>query len=82
MTIAWDVAGLPFTLSPSSDKAWTIDKATAMVTVTARAAAHGDIFIDPGSDNQLGSESMLNAATLLGVPPTTATGASCASSSN
>jgi hypothetical protein len=50
--------------------------------VTARAAAHSDIFIDPGSDNQLGSESMLNAATLLGVPPTTATGASCASSSN
>jgi|GEM_PF-6646538 hypothetical protein len=80
MTIAWDVPGLPFTLSPSSDEAWTIDKATA--TVTARAAAHSDIFIDPGSDNQLGSESMLNAATLLGVPPTTATGASCASSSN
>jgi len=26
MTIAWDVPGLPFTLSPSSDEAWTIDK--------------------------------------------------------
>jgi regulation of enolase protein 1 (concanavalin A-like superfamily) len=67
MTIAWDVPGLPFTLSPSSDEAWTVEKATAIVT--ARAAAHSDIFIDPGSDNQLNAESMLNAATLLGVPP-------------
>ena len=67
MTIAWEVPGLPFTLSPSSGEVWTIDEATA--TVTARADAHSDIFIDPGADTQLNAESMLNAATLLGVPP-------------
>ena len=67
MTIAWSVPGLPFTLSPSSEAAWTI--AAAPATVTASAAPHSDIFIDPGADNQLNAESMLNAATLLGRPP-------------
>jgi regulation of enolase protein 1 (concanavalin A-like superfamily) len=37
--------------------------------VTASAAPHSDIFIDPGADTLLNAESMLNAATLLGVPP-------------
>ena len=67
MTIALNVPGLPFTLSPSSEAAWTIVEAPA--TVTATAAPHSDIFIDPGSDTQLNAESMLNAATLLGDPP-------------
>jgi len=67
MTIAWNVPGLPFMLSPSSESAWTIAEAPAMVT--ASAAPHSDIFIDPGADTQLNAESMLNAATLLGVPP-------------
>jgi hypothetical protein len=67
MTIAWNVPGLPFTLSPSPESAWTIAEAPA--TVTASAAPHSDIFIDPGADTQLNAESMLNAATLLGVPP-------------
>ncbi len=67
MTTAWNVPGLPFTLSPSSGAAWGVDEATA--TVTATAAPHSDIFIDPGADSQLNAETMLNAATLLGVPP-------------
>ena len=67
MTIAWNVPGLPFTLLPSSESAWTI--AGAPAKVTASAAPHSDIFIDPGADTQLNAESMLNAATLLGVPP-------------
>jgi uncharacterized protein len=67
MTTAWNVPGLPFTLSPSSEQAWTIAEAPA--TVTASAAPHSDIFIDPGTDTQLSAESMLNATTLLGVPP-------------
>jgi regulation of enolase protein 1 (concanavalin A-like superfamily) len=67
MTIAWDVPGLPFPLSPSAADAWTVDPAGA--TVVARAAAHSDIFIDPGAGTQLNAESMLNAVTLLGVPP-------------
>jgi len=67
MTIARNVLGLPFSLSPSPGEAWTTDETTA--TVTAAAVAHSDIFIDPGADSQLNAESMLNAATLLGVPP-------------
>jgi uncharacterized protein len=67
MPITHNVPGLPFPVSPSYGGAWTIDEATA--TVTAAAAAHSDIFIDPGADSQLNAESMLNAATLLGVPP-------------
>ncbi|MGO9582664.1 MAG: DUF1349 domain-containing protein [Acidimicrobiales bacterium] len=67
MTMAWNVPGLPFTLSPSPESAWTIAEAPA--TVTASAAPHSDIFIDPGADTQLNAESMLNGATLLGVPP-------------
>ena len=67
MTIAWNVPGLPFTLSPSSEGAWTIAEAPA--TVTASAAPHSDIFIDPGAGTHLNAESMLNAATLLGGPP-------------
>ncbi|GAQ51918.1 DUF1349 domain-containing protein [Streptomyces acidiscabies] len=65
MTAPWTVPGLPFPLTPSSDKAWAVDGDT----VTATAAAHSDIFIDPGTDSQLNAESMLNAATLLGPPP-------------
>ncbi|MET7572911.1 DUF1349 domain-containing protein [Streptomyces sp. NPDC005492] len=67
MAITRNVPGLPFTLSPSPGEAWTVDEATD--TVTATAAPHSDIFIDPGADSQLNAESMLNAATLLGVPP-------------
>jgi uncharacterized protein len=67
MTIGLNVPALPFTLSPSPGDLWTVDEATA--TVTATAAAHSDIFIDPGTAHQLNAESMLNAATLLGVPP-------------
>ncbi len=67
MTTASTVPGLPFTLSPSSEQAWTIAEAPA--TVTATAAPHSDLFIEPGADSQLNAESMLNASTLLGVPP-------------
>ena len=65
MTTAWSVPGLPFQLSPSTAAAWSIAEAT----VTARADPHSDIFIDPGSGTQLNAGPMLNAVTLLGVPP-------------
>ena len=64
---AHDLPGLPFALTPSAEDTWTVDPATGRVT--AAAAAHSDIFIDPGSGATLDAESMLNAATLLGVPP-------------
>ena len=67
MTMACNVPGLPFTLSPSSDVGWSIDEATG--TVTGTAAAQSDLFIDPAADCGLNAESTLNAATLLGVPP-------------
>ncbi|MFI9638781.1 DUF1349 domain-containing protein [Micromonospora sp. NPDC051925] len=67
MTITWNVPGLPFALSPSPKGAWTVAEATG--TVTASAAPRSDIFIDPGASAPLNAESMLNAATLLGLPP-------------
>ena len=52
MTIACNVPGLPFTLSPSPEVAWAIDEATA--TVTAAAAARTDMFIDPAEVVEVG----------------------------
>jgi regulation of enolase protein 1 (concanavalin A-like superfamily) len=59
--------GVPFPLAPSPGAPWRIDEPAAAVTVSA--APHSDIFVDPGGDGTLNAESMLNAATLLGVPP-------------
>jgi regulation of enolase protein 1 (concanavalin A-like superfamily) len=67
MATAWNVTGLPFSLVPSSEAAWTIAEKPAMVR--ALAPPHSDLFIDPGADTQLDAESTLNAATLLAVPP-------------
>jgi uncharacterized protein len=67
MTSAWQLPDLPFTLSPSPEAAWKISETP--ITVTAWALPHSDVFIDPGGGTQLNAESMLNAATLLGVPP-------------
>jgi regulation of enolase protein 1 (concanavalin A-like superfamily) len=67
MTTAREVPGLPFALTPSSEEAWSIDEAAASVTV--RAAPHSDLFVDPGGGSQLNAESLLNAETLVGVPP-------------
>lgn len=37
-------------------------------TIAVTADPHSDIFIDPGAGSQLNAESLLSAATLLGVP--------------
>jgi regulation of enolase protein 1 (concanavalin A-like superfamily) len=60
--------GVPFPLTPSSVEAWTVDGPAGTITVTVDP--HSDIFIDPSAGSTLNAESMLNAATLLGVPPT------------
>lgn len=60
------VPGVPFPLAPSPAGAWQLDKTGAL---TAAAAPHTDIFIDPGGATTPNAESMLNAATLLGIPP-------------
>jgi uncharacterized protein len=73
-----EVPGVPFLLAPSPSGSWRVDESAGTVTVAAQA--HTDIFIDPGDDSAnggpgggtgmaLNAESMLNAATLLGVPP-------------
>jgi regulation of enolase protein 1 (concanavalin A-like superfamily) len=59
--------GVPFPLLPSPGEHWRPDPVSG--AVTASAAPHTDIFIDPGAATTLNAESMLNAATLLGVPP-------------
>jgi uncharacterized protein len=62
-----NVNGIPFPLEPSPGGAWQFADETGAVTATA--APRTDIFIDPGGRSTLDAESMLNAATLLGVPP-------------
>jgi regulation of enolase protein 1 (concanavalin A-like superfamily) len=67
MDFQLDQLGIPFTVSPSAGSDWRVDASAGALTVTA--AAHSDIFIDPGEGEQLNAESLLNAATLLGVAP-------------
>jgi uncharacterized protein len=62
-----NVPGIPFGLSPSPAGAWQLGERAGAVIATA--APRSDIFIDPGGPVTLDAESMLNAATLLGVPP-------------
>jgi uncharacterized protein len=58
---------IPFDLRASPGSTWKLDAETGAVTV--KATPHSDIFIDPGAGTRLNAESLLNAATLLGVPP-------------
>src|SRR5262245_7469580 len=67
MSTTINVPGVPFSLT-SSAGSWNVEGATASVSVTA--PPHSDIFIDPRSDGQLDAASQLNAATLMGTPPT------------
>lgn len=62
-----NVNGIPFPLAPSAADTWTFDETAG--TVAAIAPPRTDIFIDPGGASTLDADSMLNAATLLGVPP-------------
>ena len=61
------VPSLPFALTAGGDASWELDAARGRLSTVA--TAHSDIFIDPGAGAQLNAESLLNAATLLGVPP-------------
>jgi uncharacterized protein len=62
-----NIAGVPFPLSASPAGAWEFDQQSSRLVGTA--APGTDIFIDPGGATTLDAESMLNAATLFGVPP-------------
>src|SRR5262245_8226477 len=61
-----NVPGVPFPLTPSAGSSWNIERESISIT----AAPHSDIFIDPRSGSQLDAAPQLDAATLLGSPPT------------
>jgi len=61
------VPDIRFPLSPSLAGAWQFDQQVS--AVIAKAAARTDFFVDPGGSGALEAEPVLNAPTLLGVPP-------------
>jgi uncharacterized protein len=62
-----DVPALPFPMIPSDPEVWSRDDRTG--AVLAAAPAHTDFYLNPGGADAADAESMLNAPTLLGVPP-------------
>lgn len=58
---------LPFRLTASSPGVWRRDEQLGGVIATA--AAHTDLYLNPGGPDSTDAASMLNAATLLGMPP-------------
>lgn len=62
------VPDLPFPVTASHPDVWRRDEQTGAVTATA--PAHTDFYINPGGEDSADAETMLDAATLLGLPPT------------
>ena len=62
-----DVPELPFPVVPSHPGVWRRDE--PLGAVVADAPAHTDLYVNPGGADATDAESLLNAATLLGVPP-------------
>jgi uncharacterized protein len=67
MTDVLTLPQLPFPVSVSHPGVWRLDGAAD--AVEAAAPAHTDFYINPGGADSADAETMLNAATLLGVPP-------------
>ena len=67
MTDAMTLPELPFTLTASHRGVWRRDEASP--ALVARAPGHTDFYVNPGGDGAGDAASLLNAATLLGVPP-------------
>jgi uncharacterized protein len=61
-----EVPELPFPLTASHPGVWGRDDDGALL---ANAPAHTDLYVNPGGAESADAESMLNAATLLGLPP-------------
>jgi regulation of enolase protein 1 (concanavalin A-like superfamily) len=62
------VPELPFPVAASQRGVWRRDEQAG--AVVAQAPAHTDLYVDPGGAGSSDAESLLNAATLLGAPPT------------
>jgi regulation of enolase protein 1 (concanavalin A-like superfamily) len=60
------VPELPFQVTPSQPGVWRRDEQAG--AVIADAPAHTDLYINPGGEESGDAESMLTAATLLGLP--------------
>ena len=58
---------VPFALTASQPGVWRRDEASG--AVVAAAPARTDLYVNPGGAGSDDAESLLNAATLLGVPP-------------
>jgi hypothetical protein len=67
MTTTLLIAALPFPVVASRPGVWRHDEMTG--AVVAHGPAHTDFYINPGGDDAGDAESLLNAATLLGTPP-------------
>ena len=65
---ALPVPELPFPVAPSQFGVWRRDEPAG--AVVADAPARTDLYINPGGGDSDDAESLLNAATLLGTPPT------------
>jgi uncharacterized protein len=63
----FELPGLPFRLTASPPDVWRRDEQIGGVVATA--SAHTDLYVNPGGPDSTDAASMLNAATLLGVPP-------------
>lgn len=62
----FDVPALPFPVTASHPGVW---QPAADGAVRAGAPAHTDLYVNPGGGEAADAESLLNAPTLLGVPP-------------
>lgn len=62
----FDVPALPFPVTASHPDVWQLEEDGG---VRADARTHTDLYVNPGGADSADAESMLNAATLLGVPP-------------
>lgn len=67
MTAPLHVPGVPFALAPSPGSTWEVDEESAALRVTAPPRT--DIFTDPSGGLSYDSTAVLDAPTLMGVPP-------------
>lgn len=62
-----DVPEMPFPAVPSQPAVWRRDERSG--AVVADAPGHTDLYVNPAGADSTDAESLLNAATLLGLPP-------------
>jgi regulation of enolase protein 1 (concanavalin A-like superfamily) len=67
MSDALSVPELPFPTTPSHPGVWRRDRPSG--AVVAAAPAHTDLYLNPGGADAADAASVINAATLLGPPP-------------